>query len=125
PDPSVRGVEKVRAVPVYLYPGFRFLFAVGVPADVRPALQDQHPQAQVPRAVFGDGQPEEAGSDDDEVRVHGLTGRPEAELVVAPSSGPAAWSPSAGSGGCSAVWPPPRERIGRYTARRTHQGISR
>ena len=74
PHPGVRGVEQVRAVAVDLYPGLRLPLAVGVPADVLAPFQDEHAQAEVTGAPFGDGQAEEAGPDDDEVDVHRRTG---------------------------------------------------
>jgi hypothetical protein len=60
-------MKQVRTVAVDLDPGLGLRLAVGVPADVRPALHDQDAQAQVARAPLRDGQAEEAGPDDDEV----------------------------------------------------------
>ena len=67
PDALVAGVEQVRAVAVDLDPGLGLGLGVGVAADVRPALQHEHALVQLVRGALGDGQPEEAGADDDQV----------------------------------------------------------
>jgi hypothetical protein len=62
-------VEQVRAVHVHLDAGLGLGLAVGVAAEVVAALEYQDVEAQLVCATFGDGQAEEAGTDDDEVRV--------------------------------------------------------
>ena len=71
PHPRIGGVEKVSAVPVDLDAGFRLRLGVGVPADVRSALDDQDALAELGGRPLGDRQPEETGADDEEVEVPG------------------------------------------------------
>src|SRR5450755_565895 len=124
-------MKQVRAVAVYLYAGLRFRLAVGVPADVLAAVDDQDAQAQVVSTSLRDGEPEEAGADDHEVDVHeraGVVGSSQAAGRSAYSQ-PCAYSCAAS--GCVIIassWSRcsvQRLTIGRYTARRHHHGISR
>jgi hypothetical protein len=77
PHALVRGVEQVRAVAVDLDPGLRLALGVGVAADVRAPLEHQDALVQLGGGALCDGQPEEAGTDDDEVVIrvtHGYRG---------------------------------------------------
>ena len=67
PHPLVGGVEQVGTVLVDLDAGLRLGLGVGVPADVRPAFDDQYPLAELAGHPLGDGQAEKAGADDEEV----------------------------------------------------------
>ena len=68
PDPLVGGVEEVRAVLVHLDSRGGFLLGVGVAAQVVAPLDHEHLQPQLAGAALRDGEAEEAGADDDEVR---------------------------------------------------------
>ena len=59
----------MRAVAVHLDAGLGLGLAVGVAADVVAAVDDQHPLAQLGGHPLGDGEAEEPGADDDEVRA--------------------------------------------------------
>ena len=60
---------------MHLDPGLRIGRAVRVAADVVAPLEDEHAQAELGGAPFGDRQPEEAGADDDEIGVQDSSGR--------------------------------------------------
>ena len=57
------------AVLVHLDPGLLVDLAVGVATEVVAPLEHEDVEAELGRAAFGDGEAEEAGSDDDEVGV--------------------------------------------------------
>src|SRR5215469_10954046 len=82
-------MEQVGAIPVHLDAGSRLGLAVGVAADVRAALDHQHPQPEIACAALGHRQPEEAGPDHDEVNVHRFTllGSCSCHMPAANSSG--------------------------------------
>ena len=67
PDLLVRGVEQVGPVDVHLDAGLGVGLAVGVAAQVVPALEHQDLEVELTGAAFGDGEAEEAGSDDHEI----------------------------------------------------------
>src|SRR5215831_4451576 len=80
-------MEQVRAVLVHLDAGLRLGRAVGVAADMRAALDHQHPQPEIASAALGYRQPEEAGPDHDEVNVHRFTLLDSCHIPAANSSG--------------------------------------
>ena len=73
PHPLVGGVEQVGAVLVHLDSGLGLGSAVGVAADVVSAVEDENAESEVVGAPLGDGEPEQAGADDDEISVHTLS----------------------------------------------------
>src|SRR5262245_25393807 len=96
-----------------LDPGLGLRLAVGVPADVMPAVDDEHAQAQIARAPLRDGEPEKPGPDDDEVGVHAFA---DSRRAAAEDD---SWSHS-----CPRRLPS-SATSGRYTARRNHHGMRR
>ena len=64
----------MRAVLVHLDAGLRFGFGVGVAADVRAPVDDEHPLAELRRHALGDRQAEESGADDEEVETSRCAG---------------------------------------------------
>src|SRR5205085_5709171 len=68
----VAGVEQVCPVDVHLDAGLRLRLAVGVAADVVPALEHQDLQPELGGTAFGARESEEAGPDDDEISVQGV-----------------------------------------------------
>src|ERR1700722_5439303 len=71
PHPFVGGVEQVRAVFVYLDTGLRLGLGIGVSADMRPSVDDQHPFAELSGHALGNRQTEKSGADDIEVKATG------------------------------------------------------
>ena len=61
-------MEQVGAVFVHLDTGFGLGLRISVPADVRPALDHQNPLVELGRRALGDGETEEPGSDDDQIK---------------------------------------------------------
>ena len=59
------------AVLVDLDPGLRLGFGIGVATDVRAALDDEHTLTELGGHALGDGQAEESGADDEEVKTSG------------------------------------------------------
>lgn len=68
PDPLVGGVEEVRTVLVDLDARLLVDLRVGVAADMRAPIDDGHLGAVLDGGSFGDGQTEQAGTHDQEVR---------------------------------------------------------
>src|SRR5699024_10381139 len=68
PHPLVRGVEEVCAVLVDLDAGLCVGLRVGVAAHVRPTVDDGHLDAVLGDRAFGDGEAEQSGADDEEIR---------------------------------------------------------
>ena len=60
----------MRAVAVHLDAGLGLDLAVGVAADVGAAVDDLNLEAEVVRAPLRNRETEEAGADNDDVRVH-------------------------------------------------------
>ncbi|BBY23875.1 hypothetical protein MSTO_40800 [Mycobacterium stomatepiae] len=59
------------AVFVYLDAGLRLRFGIGIATDVRASLDDKHTLSELAGHTFGDGEAEESGSDDEEVKTSG------------------------------------------------------
>src|SRR6185312_8990418 len=92
PDPLVRGVEQVSTVLVHLDAGLRLGLGVGVSADMRAAIDDEHPLAELSSHALGNRQTEKAGADDIEVnatgrRSHRLPRVSDRETVARPARG--------------------------------------
>src|SRR5215471_14445391 len=148
-------MEEVRSVAMHLDTRLWLWLGVRVAADVGPAVNHQDAEAEVRRASLGDRQSEEAGADNDQVDVHRFTGAlagagtagTGAAGAGAPAAGAAgssrspaasmsgylhssANSQSGGVGNAASASPRTagfgsRPTSGRYTARRSHQGMSR
>ena len=54
----------MRTVPVNLDPGLRLRLAVGVSADMRTPVDDEHPLAELSGHALGNRQTEKSGTDD-------------------------------------------------------------
>ena len=84
PHALVGGMEQMGAVAVDFDSGLRFGLRVGVPADVRPPLEDQNTFAELARNPFGHGEAEEPGADDEEVVTPGRLIRAHRRKVIRP-----------------------------------------
>src|SRR5215472_6440082 len=141
-------MEEVRSVAMHLDARLWLWLGVRVAADVGPTVNHQDAEAEVRRASLGDRQSEEAGADNDQVDVHRFTGAfagagtagTGAAGAAGSSRSPAASmsgylhssanSQSGGVGNAASASPRTagfgsRPTSGRYTARRSHQGMSR
>ena len=71
PHLLIGGVEQVRAVLVDFDPGLRLGFGIGVAADVRAPVDDEHALPELGGHALGNRQAEKSGADDEEVKTSG------------------------------------------------------
>ena len=65
-------MEKVSSVFVDFDAGFGFGFGIGVAADVAPTFDDEDALPELRGGLFGDGEAEETGADDNQIiGIHG------------------------------------------------------